>query len=72
VSPNARERNAVSDQRLDTLIHMQYPASVSSATAVKTPAAWELVVRDGRLTVDAIGDTNTKLDYVDVKSAATA
>ena len=102
---------------------MQYPASVSSPTAVKTPAAWELVVpdgsysvtvsagdanaidsthrirvegqvaiaafvptsatrfaqatvvvgvADGRLTVDAIGGTNTKLDYVDVTSAATS
>ena len=120
VSPNARERDAVSDQRQDTLIHMQYPASVASSTAVRTPAAWELAVPngsytvtvsvgdanaidsshrirvegqvaiagfaptssnrfaqatititvgDGRLTVDAIGGTNTKVNYVDVASA---
>ena len=120
VSPNARDRDAVSDQRLDTFIHMQYPSSVSSSTAVRTPAAWELAVAngsysvtvsvgdanavdsthrirvegqvaiagfvptssnrfaqativvsvgDGRLTVDAIGGTNTKIDYVDVASA---
>jgi hypothetical protein len=122
VSPNARDRDAVSDQRLDTFIHMQYPSSVSSSTAVKTPAAWELAVPngsysvtvsvgdasavdsthririeglvaiagfvptssnrfgqatvtvsvgDGRLTVDAIGGTNTKINYVDVRGAAT-
>jgi len=118
ISPNTRERNAVAEQRLDTLIHMQYPSALSS-TAVKTPAAWELVVpdgsyavtvsvgdaaatdsthrirvegdvviagfvptsstrfaqasrtvsvSDGRLTIDAIGGTNTKLNYVDVRS----
>ena len=119
VSPNARDREALTDQRLDTFIHMQYPASVSSTTAVKTPAAWELAVpdgsyavtvsvgdatttdsthrirvegdvaiagfqpttttrfmqatrtvtvSDGRLTVDASGGTNTKLDYVEVST----
>jgi N-acetylneuraminic acid mutarotase len=118
VSPNARDRNLVSDQRLDTLIHMQYPATASSSTAVRTPAAWEaavpagtysvtvgvgdaeavfdsthrirvegvtaiagftptssnrfaqatqsVVVSDGRLTIDAIGGTNTKIDFVTV------
>src|SRR3954454_18723384 len=123
VSPNARERNAISDQRLDTFIHMQFPASVASSTAVRIPAAWEMAVApdsyvvtvavgdagtavdsthrinvegrtaimsftptattkfatatvtvpvsDGRLTIDARGGTNTKIDYVDIKSADT-
>lgn len=119
ISPNARERNLQSDQRLDTLMHMQYPSSGGSATAVRTPAAWEaavangtyevtvsvgdaaanldsthrirlegagalagftptsadrfaqatqtVTVSDGRLTVDAIGATNTKIDFVTIK-----
>jgi Kelch motif len=129
LSPNTRDRNLESDQRLDTLIHMQYPPSSSSTTAVKTPGAWEYAlaagsyqvtvavgdpfvgadaenyvvhvegvtaiggyvpsgaagsatrhatatvtvsVSDGRLTVDAVGGTNTKLDYVDVVPASAA
>ncbi len=119
ISPNTRDRNLITDQSLDTMIHMQYPAA-GTGTAVKTPAAWELKVpngdyevsmsvgdsdanfdsthrirvegqvaidsfvpttgnrfksatvqasvSDGRLTVDAVGGTNTKLDYVTVKS----
>jgi hypothetical protein len=123
LTPNTRDRNLESDQRLDTLIHMQYPPTSSSATAVKTPGAWEYAlangtyqvtvflgdplvgsdpenyvlhvegvtavsgfspsgsagsatrhvtttvtasVADGRLTVDAVGGTNTKLDYVEI------
>ena len=126
LSPNTRDRNLEADQRLDTVIHMQYPPAGSSATAVKTPGAWEYAlangsyqvtvavgdplvggdpenhvihvegttaiagyvpsggngsatrhasatvtvnVSDGRLTVDATGGTNTKLDYVDIGSA---
>jgi hypothetical protein len=126
VSPNTRDRNVESDQRLDTFIHMQYPVG-ASATAVTTPAAWEIAVpsgsyvvkvavgdpvgwtdpenhvihvegqtaiagfapsgangaptrhatatvtvavSDGRLTVDAVGGTNTKLDYVEIAAAA--
>jgi hypothetical protein len=126
LSPNTRDRNLESDQRLDTLIHMQYPSN-GSTTAVLTPGAWEYVlangsyqvtvavgdplagtdpenhvihvegvtaiagfvpsgasgsatrhatatvtvsVSDGRLTVDALGGTNTKLDYVDITPAA--
>ena len=121
VSPNARDRNLVADQRLDTFIHMQFPASAVSSTAVRTPAAWELAVADGmydvtmsvgdaaanydsthrinaegvlaigpfvpasstrfasatrrvsvsdgRLTIDARGGANTKLDYVEVAPA---
>lgn len=120
ISPNARDRNLLTDQRLDTLLHMQFPASEPSSTAVKTPAAWELAVpdgtyavtvsvgdaaylnsthrinvegqpaiesfqpasgnrfatatktvtvSDGRLTVDAKGGTNTKIDYVAIAQA---
>lgn len=127
VRPNSRDRNRSGiDQRLDTLIHLQFPANVSSSTAVKTPAAWEYAlangtynvtvsvgdqpggggiydsqhtinvegvnainsfqgnssqeykqatvqvdVTDGKLTVDAIGGGNTKLNYVDINSAST-
>lgn len=39
-----------------------------SATRHKT-ATVEVVVEDGRLTVDALGGTNTKIDYVDVATA---
>ena len=127
LSPNTRDRDLEADQRLDTLIHMQYPAGGSSPTAVKTPGAWEYAlangsyqvtvavgdplvgadaenhvihvegvtaiagyvpsggngsatrhatatvtvnVSDGRLTVDAIGGTNTKLDYVNIAPVA--
>jgi N-acetylneuraminic acid mutarotase/fibronectin type 3 domain-containing protein len=128
LTPNTRDRNVEPDQRLDTLIHMQYPSSSTNATAVKTPAAWEyaltngsynvtvavgdglagtdpenyvlhvegvaaissfvpsgpngsatrhavttvaVTVADGKLTIDAIGGTNTKLDYVDIASGST-
>ncbi len=122
VSPNARDRNRLSDQRLDTLIHVQYPQGATSTSAVRTPAAWEaavpngrydvtmsmgdadpnydsthrirveavlavsgfvptsagrfaqasttVAVSDGRLTVDAIGGTNTKIDFLTIKTAA--
>jgi hypothetical protein len=120
LTPNTRDRNRAGiDQRLDTLIHMQFPSSVSNATAVRTPGAWEYAVpngqysvtvsvgdqpaydsqntinvegvnaislfkgtsgqeykqatvvanvSDGKLTIDAIGGTNTKLNYVDIQS----
>ncbi|HEV7805958.1 MAG TPA: kelch repeat-containing protein [Solirubrobacteraceae bacterium] len=123
VAPNARDRGLLSDQRKDTFIHMQFPASGSSSTAVKTPAAWELAIpdgsydvtvsvgdaaanydskhlinvegtpavgpyvptsanrfasatktvtiSDGRLTIDAKGGVNTKIDYVEIDTAAT-
>lgn len=120
VTPNARDRGLVGvDGRLNTFMHLQFPTSVNSATAVKTPAAWEYRlpngvysvtvgvgdaannydsthqiniegqlaiaafqpaatrkfafatlranVTDGRLTVDARGGTNTKLDYVIIR-----
>ena len=120
VSPNARDRSAIGDQRQDTFIHMQYPAWTTNPRAVRTAAAWELAVpngsyavtvavgdlsssdsthrvrvegevviagfvptdetrfakatrtvtvSDGRVTVDAIGGTNTKLDYVEIRPA---
>ena len=63
ISPNARDRNLVSDQRLDTFLHMQYPASVTSATAIKVPAAWEAVVPDGSYTVTVgVGDADANFD----------
>ena len=37
VTKNARDRNLVADQRLDTFIHMQYPQT-GRVRAVKTPA----------------------------------
>lgn len=120
ISPNARDRALVGvDRRLNTLLHMQFPASVSNATAVRTPAAWEYAlpsgvynvtvavgdasntfdsshqiniegklaisaftptsprkfstvtlpvnVTDGRLTIDARGGSNTKIDYVTIQ-----
>lgn len=118
ISGNARDRNREDvEQRLDTFIHMQYPADSNNSSAVKTPAAWEyelpngrysvfvsagdgatdsrhkiniegvtaispfqptnlheyelgaavVDVLDGRLTVDAIGGTNTKINYLEIK-----
>jgi hypothetical protein len=116
---NTRDRNKKGvEQRLDTLIHMQYSADSSNSNAVKTPAAWEYAlpngqysvtvsvgdqgpydsrntinvegvnaissfrgsrtqqykqatvvanVTDGKLTVDAIGGTNTKLNYIEIQ-----
>ena len=63
VSPNARDRNLASDQRLDTFVHMQYPPASSLSTAVKTPAAWELAVPSGGYEVTvAVGDAGTAID----------
>ncbi|MEA2138958.1 MAG: hypothetical protein QOG56_2108, partial [Solirubrobacteraceae bacterium] len=121
---NGRDRNIASDQRLDTFVHMQYPAAGAPAGVVTTPGAWELAVpsgaytvtlsvgdawtpidsthriaiegqvaiagfkpsstdhfmsatrtvdvTDGRLTIDARGGVNTKLDYVSVVSDTTS
>jgi Bacterial Ig-like domain len=114
---NTRDRNRAGvDQRLDTLIHLQY-GDTGGTNGVATAGAWEyqvsagtyqvtvsvgdqpaydsshtvrvegvtaisgfvstaaaeyrqatvtVPVSDGRLTVDAIGGTNTKLDYVEI------
>lgn len=120
ITPNTRDRALAGvDGRLNTFAHMQFPANVSSSTAVRTPAAWEYAlpngvysvtvavgdasnsldsqhqinvegqlaisrynpvaskkfitstvrvgVTDGRLTVDARGGTNTKIDYVTIQ-----
>ncbi|WP_019588603.1 NPCBM/NEW2 domain-containing protein [Deinococcus apachensis] len=120
ITPNTRDRALAGvDARLNTFIHMQFPTSVSNATAVRTPAAWEYAlpngvytvtvavgeasnsydsfhqinveghlaiarynpvaskkfftstmrasVTDGRLTIDARGGTNTKLDYLSIQ-----
>ena len=119
---NGRDRNAVSDQRLDTLMHMQ-GNDVANFNGIAKPGAWEIsipngtytvtvsvgdastvdnsvhrinlegqpaitgfaptattkfasatrtvTVADGRLTVDATGGTNTKLNYLYLASAAT-
>ena len=121
LAQNTRDRDLVAEQRLDTLIHMQYPPASPRTDVDKTPGAWELdvpdgyytvrvgvgdagcasesgctqqrlniegvsvvthqeappgnafaqasrtvSVNDGKLTVDAIGGANTKLDYVEV------
>jgi len=112
---NARDRDKVTDQRLDTFIHMQFTGDTGG---VATPARWEAAVQngvydvtvavgdvstvtgsthritventtvinnfvpttanrtatvterlritDGKVTLDAAGGTNTKLDYVDI------
>jgi hypothetical protein len=128
LSPNTIDRDPSDsdayDQRLDTMLFMQYPQNGSNQTAVRTSGAWEMAlpcgtynvtvtvgdsryqptsgdpadvsthriniegvnaiagfqatsstrfqtstktvpVCDGRLTIDAIGGTNTKLEYVD-------
>jgi hypothetical protein len=111
---NGRDRNKVADQRLDTLMHMQFTGTTGG---VAVPARWEyalpngtynvtvsvgdagatdgvhrltvegllaiddftpkstqkfkaetvrVTVTDGRLTLDASGGTNTKINYVDI------
>lgn len=48
LSPNTRDRaRAGISPLLNTLIHMQYPASIDKPSAVVTPGAWEFAVRDG-------------------------
>ena len=117
-----RDRNQVTDQRLDTLIHMQDTYTVEQPGPQFNPGRWEhvvpngeydvtfsvgdsdatdsnhrivienqvalasfvptdsvkfkavtyhITVTDGRLTLDAKGGTNTKLNYVQIVSAPT-
>lgn len=62
IVPNSRERNLSIDQRLDTLLHMQYPSN-GNPTTVKIPAAWEFIVPSGTYTVTvAVGDTLNSLE----------
>jgi len=120
ITPNARDRNRIGIGQLqDTIIHMQFPASINNYTAVKTSAAWEYAlpngaydvtvgvgdkpkydslqsinveginainrfqssseqefkqatvevdVTDGKLTIDAIGGMNTKINYLHIKA----
>jgi hypothetical protein len=66
VSANTRDRELVSDQLLDTFVHMQYPAAGAPPTAVIIPAAWELKVPDGDYTVLlSVGDAAANFDSVD-------
>src|SRR5699024_6387953 len=119
---NGRDRNAESDQRLDTLMHMQgddvpdfngtpvegmweiavpdgtyevtvaagdantnsdpeihtinvegenaidefVPSGPAGSASHHETATVEVAVDDGRLTIDAVGGTNTKINYVDI------
>jgi len=60
---NTRDRNQSGiDQRLNRLIHLQYPAN-SSGTAVKIPAAWEYALSNGSYNVSAsVGDAGNLVD----------
>lgn len=60
---NTRDRNQSGiDQRLDTLIHMQYPVN-SSGIGVKIPAAWEYALSNGSYNVTvSVGDAGNALD----------
>ncbi|MBD2528138.1 Ig-like domain-containing protein [Nostoc flagelliforme FACHB-838] len=54
---NTRDRNQSGiEQRLNRLIHLQYPAN-NSGTAVKIPAAWEYKLSNGSYNVNvSVGD----------------
>lgn len=60
---NTRDRNQSGiDQRLNRLIHLQYPAN-SSRTAVKIPAAWEYALSNGSYNVTvSVGDASNVVD----------
>ncbi|MEH1938899.1 MAG: Ig-like domain-containing protein [Nostoc sp.] len=60
---NTRDRNQSGiDRRLNTLIHMQYPANFSG-TGVKIPAAWEYALSNGSYNVTvSVGDATNSLD----------
>ncbi|MEF2278529.1 NPCBM/NEW2 domain-containing protein [Deinococcus sp. YIM 134068] len=64
ITPNSRDRALVGlDTRLNTLQHMQFPASVASTTAVRTPAAWEYALPSGVYTVTvSVGDAGNSYD----------
>lgn len=123
ISVNARDRDIISNQLRDTLIHLQYPDDIENNSAVRTPAAWEyalangtyrvrvsvgdpvfsdsrhvinlegvnvisdfvptgnqlfteatqlIQVNDGRLTLDAIGGENTKVNFIEIESVTSA
>ncbi|ABF44105.1 Glycosyl hydrolase family 98, carbohydrate binding module (plasmid) [Deinococcus geothermalis DSM 11300] len=64
ITPNTRDRALVGvDARLNTLIHMQLPASNTTSTGVKIPAAWEYALPNGIYTVTvAVGDASNVYD----------
>lgn len=111
ISGEARDRNAISEQRLDTFLHMQqsqaaaweydldngtYEVTVSvgeplyidsshtiNIEGVQTIADFQpsnnqkfatgtatVEVTDGKLTIDALGGNNTKLDYIQITDAS--
>jgi hypothetical protein len=53
-----------------TAIAGYVPSGVNGSATRHATATVTVTVTDGRLTVDAVGGTNTKLDYVDIASAA--
>lgn len=63
IQPNTRDRNQSGiDQRLDTLIHMQYPAN-ASGPAVKVNAAWQCLLSNGTYNVTvSVGDAGNAID----------
>ncbi|HHP7232331.1 MAG TPA: hypothetical protein ACFCUY_15900 [Xenococcaceae cyanobacterium] len=57
VSANARDRGAISDNLMDTLIHMEYPEALNTSDAVTTPVAWEYAIPNGTYEVTiSVGD----------------
>ncbi|MEH2116395.1 Ig-like domain-containing protein [Nostoc sp.] len=60
---NTRDRNQSGiDQRLNRLIHLQYPV-VYSGAAVKIPAAWEYALSNGSYNVTvSVGDAGNSVD----------
>jgi hypothetical protein len=64
ISPNARNRNLSGiDPRLNTFMHMQFPANVANAAAVRTPAAWEYALPSGVYSVTVgVGDASNTFD----------
>ena len=58
---NGRDRTKNSNQLLDTLMHMQLPAT--SEGGVENPGAWEIAVPNGAYTVKvAVGDSAGNVD----------
>jgi N-acetylneuraminic acid mutarotase len=58
---NGRDRNAVADQRLDTFMHMQYPAA---SGGVQAPGRWQYAVPDGSYNVTVSVGEASFLDSV--------
>ena len=61
ISPNTRDREAIEDQSLDTLIHLQYPPQFPGLPGleppINTPSAWEYDLENGTYQVTvSVGD----------------